>query len=1196
MVGEEGGLQVINAGATGSYVLRPLVQDIPLSGDEHTTDARITCVELFQDNLYIGTSHAEILHFVSIPADATDESQAPQYIFASRLHPPYNAQATNLSQARPGVQTILVLPTVQKACILCNGTLSFYSLPELSPAINNTKVPHCSWVGGVDLNATVTKKYDGVIVMICVRNKIRLVNVHEDARLIRNIEFPSCLQAFRRHNFACVADAHSYALLDVENQQKISLFPISSLDENSGGGKVEDISSTLEFNRGQSSTSSRPISREGDLEGKGHGRSTSLGALVGGLSRRQGSPRPRGQEASGMATLESSERSASPAPGSSHSRNVSTPETPNVMPMAPEKPLPAPPPRSDSLRGSSPARLLNASPLFPHISSPTLNEFLLTTGTGAQEPGVGIFVNLDGDVVRGTLQFDHYPRAVVVEGTGTETDPSIPNVSNEDREGFVLATMSKLSKGGEHGVVEVQRWDLEDGGEKEWVMIPNSSRGVAESHLPESYGLQNVNSTVTIPFAEVGELLRGCRLKSGIPPTKGGQEVLEDWEKKRNKEELRFGCRLGSRDSHIMVWSGRSIWWMVRTPFVMRLDGAIHDVLEKVPSGESYTDMERSKIIQILDNINGKEATSETEFLSLEFIRQKISLILFADLIARPSSLPSLQSSDYRITENLLLEGGIDPRATLSLIPLLREEVIEGRQGIWVHAGLLSVVERYDSKIRKPFKELRTSDFPNLLKRYLASWRQRKGFGSIADETEVFQTVDAALLRALLEQDVEEQPRISKQSPIRIELYALVDSGLDCFDRAIVLLEQYKRLYVLSRLYQSRRMARKVLETWKRIIEGERDEGGGLNDGEHEVRKYLVNIKDTGLVDEYGTWLARRNPTLGVQVFTNDNSRVKWEPRQVVMLLRRKAPDAVKVYLEHLVFGKKNVQYANDLISYYLDSVLSVLESSDEARATLAQSYESYRALHPPKPTYRQFIIENDVPLPWWHDRLRLLELIGGSHGSDFSYDVDKILTRIEPFEDSLVPESIILDGRQGRHKQALRLLTHGLGDYHTAVNYCLLGGASIFHPTSGSATAIAAPSQEEQAVLFGYLLIEFLRIEDISDRLERTSELLERFGSWYNVRDVLELLPDSWSVKLVSGFLASSFRRLVHERNEASITKALSGAENLQIAAAFVEKSSTRVGDKSRGRIFAGPEGIFRQRSLSPTLGSLGPRIEKLP
>ncbi len=1152
--------------STGSYVLRPLVQDIPLSTEEHTAVAYITCVELCDANLYIGTSQAEILHFVFISADSAEDSSGPQYVFASRLQPAYSPQTSSPSQMS-GVQQILVLPQVQKACVLCNGTLSFYSLPELSPAFNAT-VPNCTWVGGVDLSKNSITEENGAVVMICVRNKVRLVRIRDEARKVRDIEFPGCLIATRRGNFACVADSHSYALLDVENQQKITLFPISSLDENTAGGKVESVSTTPDPTAARISHLPRPISSEGTSDGRGHGRNTSLGAFVGGLGRRHASPQSTNRDRSILATPEPITRDNSPSPASTRNRSVSKPENPAPRPLTPDKPLPIPPARperSDSLRGLSPARLRPSAALPPHVCSPTSTEFLLTTGTNENEAGVGIFVNLDGDVVRGTLQFTRYPQALVLDGSGIETEDV---AADEDREGFVLATMTKSGDDNDRCVIEIQRWDVDDSGKKELIQIPDASltgigQDVSNHPFPETFGLRTINTPVTVPFPEIGELLRGKRLslstvESGLNRPQESERLTEVLEMSRNKEEIEFGRRLGGPVGRITLSSGASVWWVVRNPLATRLNAAIDEALESGPQEKTYHEVERSRIVQVINSIRGQEATSETEFLSLEYIRQKASLILFADVIARPPSLSNIQAADMRITEGLLMEGGVDPRVVLTLIPPFREEVVEGPKGIWIHAGLIPVVTRFESAIHKTSEELATPDMLNLIKRYLGAWRQRKGFGSIADEVEVFLTVDAALLRVLLEQDRKDPSRISRPSPTRIELCALVDSGVDCFDRAITLLEQYKCLYVLSRLYQSRRMARKVLDTWRRIIEGERDEGGGLADGENEVRKYFVNIKDTGLVDEYGTWLARRNPALGVQVFTNDNSRVKWEPQQVVMLLRRKAPDAVKVYLEHLVFGKKNVEYANDLISYYLDNVLNVLGSSDEARDILSQSYESYRALRPPKPTYRQFITENTVPMPWWHDRLRLLELIGGSHGSDFSYDVGNILSRIEPFEQDLVPESIILDGRQGRHEQALRLLTHGLGDYHTAVNYCLLGGASIFHPRSGSA-AIAGPSQEEQAILFGYLLTEFLRIEDLSDRLERTSELLERFGSWYDVRDVLELIPESWSVELVSSFLVRSFRRLVRERREATVTKALSGAENLQIAAAFVEKCSER-------------------------------------
>jgi hypothetical protein len=280
---------------------------------------------------------------------------------------------------------------------------------------------------------------------------------------------------------------------------------------------------------------------------------------------------------------------------------------------------------------------------------------------------------------------------------------------------------------------------------------------------------------------------------------------------------------------------------------------------------------------------------------------------------------------------------------------------------------------------------------------------------------------------------------------------------------------------------------------------------------------------------------------------------VKFEPTQVVEILRGGAPDAVKEYLEYLVFGKNHTEYVNELIAYYLDVVIQKLETSDEARAILAQTYESYRALRPQKPTYRQFITENALQEDWWHSRLRLLQLLGGSLGSASGYDVAAILARIKPFTQELVPEVIILDGRQLRHQEALKLLTHGLGDYDTAINYCLLGGSSIYHPISGSRAHENLPSREEQSKLFDFLLAEFLEIDDISDRVEQTANLLERFGGWFDVAHVLRMIPDTWSVELVSSFLVGALRRIVRERSQTMVAKALSAAENLKINADLI-------------------------------------------
>ena len=1130
----------------GSYALRPLVQDVPLAEDS-SADVYITCVDLYDENLYIGTSHAGIVHFVSLPPAVSDDLQAPTYIFASRLQPSFNPQSS--TQQSVGVQQILLLPKVQKACILCNGTLSFYSLPELSPAFGNTTVPNCTWVGGVDLDEHEESEEQGAVVMICVKNKVRLVRIADEVRRIRDIQFPGCLISMRRDDYACVADAHGYALLDVENQQKISLFPISSLDENPSTGKVEDIAPKKDSDPTPTFDLSKTTSSEG-FDGKSHGRSTSLGALVGGVARRQPSPQATSRERSTLTTPEPFPERTSPARSPSHVKTESNPPPTDLLPS---KPLPLPP-RTDSLRPlpKPPDELLK-----PHISSPTSTEFLLTTGTSVKEAGVGIFVNLEGDVVRGTIEFSRYPTSLITDGAG----PEVGNISesSENQEGFILAAMAKSIDGVEQAGIEIQRWDIEDPRAKEWLKIPSRSvqhfkQDQSGQKKPPPFGIRTIETVMKVPGNEVGALLRGQRL---ILPKSGNfvASASEASDERRNKEETEFGQRLGAQKAKHVLWSGSTIWWIARNPLVVKLEAALNEATGEKSEHSHMTKIDRSSVIRVISRIRGQEPSTETEFLSLEYARQKAGMVLFAELVLEPKSLAHISPADLRITEELLLEGHLDPRVILGLIPVLRQEIIEGDGGIWVHAGLIPTFHYFTSI------EQRSDDLPSntgmlmLVKRYLNGWRQRKGFGSIADEAEVFKSVDAALLRLLIIQDDSSPSQPRKPSIQRTELYSLIDSGVDCFDRARAILEQYHRLYTLSRLYQSRRMARQVLETWKRIIEGEHDQDQSLIDGENEVRRYLVNVKDAALVDEYGTWLARRCPAIGVQVFTNDASRVKWEPHQVIMLLRRRAPDAVKDYLEHLVFGKKNTKYANDLISYYLDNLLAVLESSKDARDKLAQTYEFYRALRPPKPTYREYITSNALSEPWWYDRLRLLELIGGSHGSDFSYDVSQVLSRIEPFEQALVPESIILDGRQGRHEQALRLLTHGLGDYHTAVNYCLLGGTSLFHPVQGFVPSISAPSRDEQAVLFSYLLTEFLRIEDVSDRLERTSELLARFSGWYDVRTVLDLIPESWSVELVADFLISALRRLIAEKNEAMIVKALSGAENLQTAHAFVEK-----------------------------------------
>lgn len=1073
-------------------------------------------------NLYIGTSAAEILHFVSIPSPDSDQ---PTYILASRLQPEYSSKHPD---SLPGVEQILLLPLVAKACVLCNGTLTFYTLPELSPAFGGKiKQSDCTWVGGLDrdLDAQDSDPADGCTIVICLRQRLRVIRIGEQARKMRDIELGNCKDIQRRADLACVGDATSYSLLDIVNQRKIDLFPISS---------SADLPTARQSPRLEPRPLQRPASRSfsaalspvrrPDL------RSQDRVASVGAAPHTPDRLRPS-QSPSQWPQRSASRQTLSPSP----TRPLASPsyDTDN-------KPLPSTP-----LQEHLPPPPTFTSPLKPHISTPTPNEFLLTTGTSPNDPAVGMFVNLDGDVVRGTIQFTSYPDSLVVDAQAN--DPSMPPIPGDvSQEGYVLAVVRREKDGVAEKMIEYQRWDVDTTDNqyhRDFLSLPDSSTSNAQMALREATTASNLN------LPSVGKALSLRRLYLHEPTTED-----TDADVKRIHEEDKLIARFANVQSKVLLFASDSIWWLVRNPLVVQLESRLSAAVVTA----SFA-VKRPQVQAVIDTISGRDATNEFEFLGFNYIRQQASLLLLIDLILKTNQGVIAFEHDKRSTHDALVKGEIDPRIILSIIPVLSDEVVEGSQGLWIPGGLKDAVEQFKAQhhadtINQDPQGPYGDNLLQVVKHYLFSWRRKKGFGSIADEKQVFHTVDAALLSLLLMLDSNTSPGPATAGSIRAELNDVVDQGVECFDRAVELLEQHKRLYVLSRLYQSRRMVGQVLSTWRRIIESDEDVGGELVDGEMDVRKYVTRIKDTALVKDYGTWLANRNPALGVQIFADENARVKFTPTEAVELLKERAPAAVKDYLEYLVFGKNHTQYANDLIYFYLDTVTSSIDDpATSARDILLTSYSTYRALAPPKPTYRQFITDNAVPAIWWQNRLRLLQLIGGAHDAASSYDISALASRLEPYSDVLVPEMIILNGRQGNHVAALQLLVHGLADFDTAIRYCLLGGSSIFGPTALATSP--QPKRADQEVLFSHLFDCYLSLDDPEARQERTAELLERFGSWFDVAAVLPLLPESWDLAAFAGFFASAVGRLVAERNQSVVVKALASAQNLRTGVAVVEK-----------------------------------------
>ena len=530
-----------------------------------------------------------------------------------------------------------------------------------------------------------------------------------------------------------------------------------------------------------------------------------------------------------------------------------------------------------------------------------------------------MFVNNDGDPTRGTISFSKYPEHIILDNNS------------------IIAVLPAADDGvssNHHTVRELEVIPISEEGDPKstsagFVQVLIPSTGVSKVGLNTARGLQEV----ILP--EIGTRLRYARVHFSDTPA----ELDEESDVKRNLEELEVALRLSKISGNTILYAGKMIWRLLPSPMVVRLDCRlplpVTFTSNYTPSAREDGYKRRKAILSVLKEVKGLEPTTELMFHEISYIKQKCGILLLAEFLRLPRQEDKRQFPvELLATETALIEGSLDPRVVVSLFPGFEEELKEGGSGVWLYGGVKEVVDvllhqRQNEKLKQ--KEGRTEegeegdyteelgwngrrDILLLLRRYLSAWRQKKGFGSVsqADETEVFWTIDAALLRCLLTLESTRSPSASQhmagEVDVRSELYKMVDfpPSIECFDRCVYLLERFKRLYVLSILYQSKRMSREVLETWRRLFEsGDEKIIAEFGEGEDRIAEYLLGKKDKELVGEYGIWLANRHPRLGVKVFADEKGRTRWEVGEVLELLREKAPGALRVFVEFLVVEKK---------------------------------------------------------------------------------------------------------------------------------------------------------------------------------------------------------------------------------------------------------------------------------------------------
>lgn len=131
--------------------------------------------------------------------------------------------------------------------------------------------------------------------------------------------------------------------------------------------------------------------------------------------------------------------------------------------------------------------------------------------------------------------------------------------------------------------------------------------------------------------------------------------------------------------------------------------------------------------------------------------------------------------------------------------------------------------------------------------------------------------------------------------------------------------------------------------------------------------------------------------------------------------------------------------------------------------------------------------------------------------------------------------ERATLHGKLEEHDKALHILVHQLKNSAAAEDYCTW--------------ASEAQDQASRQKLFHQLLSVYLApdVQGGTQTMEAV-DLLNRHADVFDAMQVLELLPEAWSLSLLRPFLCGALRASVHARRTSQVALGLAQAENLQL------------------------------------------------
>ena len=189
----------ITLSPSSPYHIIPLIPSLP-------PDIRVSAIEAYEEHIYIGTETGELLHYFEI--------EVGNYLLISQ---------TNFGEYKAPIDKIMLLPKVEKACILSNSQLVLFLLPEMAP-IPNTEV-----IKGVnDITLKISSDKNIYELLIFTEKSILVLAISDQtSKIIREYDHRFIDKAVSHNNILMTSKLNTYEVIDLRKNEVRPLFRVS---------------------------------------------------------------------------------------------------------------------------------------------------------------------------------------------------------------------------------------------------------------------------------------------------------------------------------------------------------------------------------------------------------------------------------------------------------------------------------------------------------------------------------------------------------------------------------------------------------------------------------------------------------------------------------------------------------------------------------------------------------------------------------------------------------------------------------------------------------------------------------------------------------------------------------------------------------------------------------------------------------